>query len=248
MMDYDALYIQLLKSIKEKMIRGEYQIGDRLESERSMAEQYGINRMTVRRALKSLEEEGYLQARRGSGTYVVNLPAIEPQIEQGTVAHFSLSEQIRLSGYESSRDVLSMRKISCEGKIKEKFPQSEMVFELVRLSRVNNAPYAVQKTHIPADIFWDAERYDFAEGSLYEYMDIHGHYPKKVESILKIVRPPKEYAEYLELPVGKMVYFLEYFGYDKQNTLMEYTISYHSPQNTSFKYVVRKNCMESPPV
>ena len=98
MMDYDALYIQLLKSIKEKMIRGEYQIGDRLESERSMAEQYGINRMTVRRALKSLEEEGYLQARRGSGTYVVNLPAIEPQIEQGTVAHFSLSEQIRLAG------------------------------------------------------------------------------------------------------------------------------------------------------
>ena len=62
MMEYDALYIQLMNSIREKMVRGEYRIGDKLDSERVMAQQYGINRLTVRKALKGLEEQGLIKA------------------------------------------------------------------------------------------------------------------------------------------------------------------------------------------
>lgn len=246
MMDYDALYIQLMKSLKEKMRRGEYQVGDRLDSERDMASQYGINRLTVRRALKSLEEEGYLVARRGSGTFVAKLPAAAARIEQGTAADFSLSMQIRLAGYEPSRDVLSIRRIPADAAMKERFPQSPEVFEIVRLARVNGEPYAVQQTYIPADVFWDVERYDLAGGSLYEYMDTKGRYPLRVESLLKIAHAPARYAELLGLPAKKMVYFLEYRGYDTENRQIEYTLSYHSPQHTRFTYVVRKNPKAEP--
>ena len=58
-MKYNALYIQLMNRILDKMRRGEYQVGDKMDSERVMAQQYGINRQTVRKALKMLEEEGY---------------------------------------------------------------------------------------------------------------------------------------------------------------------------------------------
>ena len=58
-MEYNALYIQLMNRILDKMRRGEYQVGDKMDSERVMAQQYGINRQTVRKALKMLEEEGY---------------------------------------------------------------------------------------------------------------------------------------------------------------------------------------------
>ena len=68
MIEYDAIYVQLMKSLKEKMIHGEYRIGDKLDSERVMAAQYGINRMTVRNALKALEEEGYVKASASGAT------------------------------------------------------------------------------------------------------------------------------------------------------------------------------------
>ena len=68
MMEYDALYVQLMNSIKEKMLRGEYQIGDKLDSERVMAQQYGINRLTVRKALTMLEDQGFVKAQRGPHT------------------------------------------------------------------------------------------------------------------------------------------------------------------------------------
>ena len=98
MMEYDALYVQLMNSIKEKMLRGEYQIGDKLDSERVMAQQYGINRLTVRKALKMLEEQGFVKAQRGSGTYVVRLPQGPTQLDQSSQSAVSLSMLIRQSG------------------------------------------------------------------------------------------------------------------------------------------------------
>ena len=101
MMEYDALYVQLMNSILGKMQRGEYQVGDRLDSERVMSQQYGISRLTIRKALKKLEEQGYVMARRGSGTFVVKVPTSSRRIDQGAQANMSLGVLIRQSGYES---------------------------------------------------------------------------------------------------------------------------------------------------
>ena len=55
-MSEKPIYVQLMDSIKKKIQDGQLQVGDRLVSEREMSEQYGINRMTVRNALKKLQE------------------------------------------------------------------------------------------------------------------------------------------------------------------------------------------------
>ena len=243
MIEYDAIYVQLMKSLKEKMIHGEYRIGDKLDSERVMAAQYGINRMTVRNALKALEEEGYVKAYRGRGTFVARIPE-EPsrKIEIGadSGAGISLSRGIRQRGYRSSRDVISFEKCPAEGEIKEMFPYTSHVFVMLRLSKINDRPYAVQKTYIPAEVFWDADRYDFAEGSLYDYMDTKDRYPAEVESYLRIDLPPAEYAQLLDNPPDKKVFAVTYLAYDRQGLMIEYTLSYHLPQYTSFTYVTER--------
>ena len=149
-MEYNALYIQLMNRILDKMRRGEYQVGDKMDSERVMAQQYGINRQTVRKALKMLEEEGYIRPLLGKGTFVVKIPENMARIEQGTTATISLSMQIRQSGYESFRKVVSLQLVPAKGILAEKFPDRKMLFELVRLSYVNNEPYALQKAYISA--------------------------------------------------------------------------------------------------
>ncbi|WWR16588.1 GntR family transcriptional regulator [Lachnospiraceae bacterium JLR.KK008] len=240
-MEYDALYRQLINSIKAKIQRGEYKIGDKLDSERVMAQQYGINRLTVRKALKALEEEGLVKARQGSGTYVVRPLQESKQIEQGAGSTVSLSMLIRQSGYRSSRKVISFQKIPAAGQLAEKFPGEGQLFKMERLSYVNEEPYAVQKTYMSAEIFWDAQRYDFAEGSLYEYMDLHGRAPGKVESYLKIASPPAQYAGLLKMNPGRKGFVFEYLGYDRAQTLVEYTLSYYRPEYTSFRYQVQRN-------
>ena len=70
-MDYRMpLYIQLQDSIIKKIDEKKYLPGEAIPSERKMAEAYGVNRMTVKRAVSKLVEEGYLVCKPGSGTYV----------------------------------------------------------------------------------------------------------------------------------------------------------------------------------
>ncbi len=58
--------------LRSEIQNGNLQFHDKLPSERSMAEFYGVARGTVREALTRLEEEKFVEIRRGSGTYIVH--------------------------------------------------------------------------------------------------------------------------------------------------------------------------------
>jgi len=56
--------------LRELILRGEYQAGDKLPPERQLADSLGVNRATVREALKNLEQAGLVRIRQGDGTRV----------------------------------------------------------------------------------------------------------------------------------------------------------------------------------
>ncbi len=61
--------------LRREISKGFLQLHDRLPPERVLAETYGAARGTVRKALNLLEQEGYVEIRPGSGTYVVHMPS-----------------------------------------------------------------------------------------------------------------------------------------------------------------------------
>lgn len=60
--------------VRREISKGNLQLHDRLPPERVLADTYGAARGTVRKALTRLEEEGFVEIRPGSGTYVVHKP------------------------------------------------------------------------------------------------------------------------------------------------------------------------------
>lgn len=234
------VYKQLMDSIKTKVVNGELKIGDRLPSEREMAKIYGINRMTVRNAIKKLEEEGTLISKRGSGTYVCNYPSIESKLELANTDILSLSSQIRQKGMKSSRKTLLLRKIHPTGVVKDAFSKESYVYEITRLSFINDEPYALQIVYIPFSIFKDADRFNFETFSLYEYMDDQGHRPCHMITYLRIDDLPDNYLDIMRIHKKQKVFHFDYYGFDKGRKLVEFTMSYHLPKYTSFKYITKK--------
>ncbi len=57
-------------TLRRQITSAQFAQDDRLPPERSLAEQFGVARGTVREALKRLEETGFVERRPGSGTYV----------------------------------------------------------------------------------------------------------------------------------------------------------------------------------
>jgi GntR family transcriptional regulator, phosphonate transport system regulatory protein len=65
-----ALWRQVADSIERGIAEGRFAAGEKLPGEMEIAENYRVNRHTVRRALATLAERGLVRAERGSGTYV----------------------------------------------------------------------------------------------------------------------------------------------------------------------------------
>lgn len=66
----DALYLQIYQSIKDDIIKGKYQIGERLPSEKELAAQFQVSRITSKKALEKLMNDGLVYRQRGRGTFV----------------------------------------------------------------------------------------------------------------------------------------------------------------------------------
>ena len=63
-------------SIRQRIAEGGWQPGMKLPSERELVQQFGCARMTVHHALRELEDEGLIERRQGSGSYVAQLHPI----------------------------------------------------------------------------------------------------------------------------------------------------------------------------
>jgi len=65
---------RISRVLYENLVKGKVRVGDRLPSIRTLGKTFNVQRETVRRAMGSLAEEGFLEMRPGSGTYVKAIP------------------------------------------------------------------------------------------------------------------------------------------------------------------------------
>ena len=68
--DSTPLYVQIVKDIKSKISNGDLKVGEQLKTHKELAKEYDVSLITVKSALSSLIDEGYLYSRVGKGTFV----------------------------------------------------------------------------------------------------------------------------------------------------------------------------------
>jgi GntR family transcriptional repressor for pyruvate dehydrogenase complex len=67
----DRLFLEVVRQIEERIVRGELKPGDMLPAERIMAEQFGVSRTVIREATKALELRGLVDVQHGRGVMVI---------------------------------------------------------------------------------------------------------------------------------------------------------------------------------
>jgi GntR family transcriptional regulator, hexuronate regulon transcriptional repressor len=90
------LYQQVAATLERAITEGLYQPGQRLASERDLAEELGVSRPTVRRAVIALEMRGLLESRQGSGVYVRRTTVAAPPPRELDIGAFDQAEARRL--------------------------------------------------------------------------------------------------------------------------------------------------------
>jgi DNA-binding FadR family transcriptional regulator len=110
--DSQKLYQQIARAISTAIHDGRYGPGDKLPSERELADDFGVSRPTIRDAMIALEFQGLVEARQGSGVYVnASLPVTEDASEL-EVGPLELTEARRL--FEGEACALSAATVTNE--------------------------------------------------------------------------------------------------------------------------------------
>ncbi|HYE81101.1 MAG TPA: FadR/GntR family transcriptional regulator [Clostridia bacterium] len=96
------VYEQVIEQIQDMVLKGKLNKGDRLVSERELAEQLQVSRTSVREAIRSLEIIGLVESRQGEGNF------ISGNVEDGFFQPLSVLFALN---HGKSADILELRKI-----------------------------------------------------------------------------------------------------------------------------------------
>jgi GntR family transcriptional regulator, transcriptional repressor for pyruvate dehydrogenase complex len=99
----ERLYQQIVEQIERRFVSGELKVGDKLPSERELAEQFGVSRIAVREAVKALREKGLVEIRPGRGTFITNGT-------EGVIRH-SLGLLMQFEAVGASPNLVEVREI-----------------------------------------------------------------------------------------------------------------------------------------
>lgn len=160
-----ARYRQIASDLEADIAAGRLKVGDQLPSERAMAEQLGISRMTARKALEQLANRGILETRLGHGTFVGR-----PPIRQELTALSGFSEEMERQGRTTSSIVVEAARqpATKEAEAALNLAPGSYVYRLNRIRLADGMPVAIERTEIDAertpDLFAKA---DFSATSLY---------------------------------------------------------------------------------
>ncbi|TWH75007.1 GntR family transcriptional regulator [Modestobacter roseus] len=143
-----------------------------LPPEPALCAEYGVSRITLRRAVDGLVADGHLVREQGRGTYV-SRPGIRHEYRESFVHRIAGFQQVMTEqGAQVGTTVLSQQIVPAAPAIATELelPVAEDVVELVRLRSVDGLPNHVVRSFLPAARYPKAATEDFGHGSLYEFL------------------------------------------------------------------------------
>lgn len=227
----------LYQEAKEEIIKliqsGLFKPNEKIMTERELSSLLGFNRMTIKKAISSLVEDGVLFKRRGSGTFLLG-NVTSNRFEIGDEAPVSLSQGIMVRGMSSSSFVESFKLVYDLPDLMAIFSDYFEFFELIRVREADNEAVSIQRAYFPFRLFKDAHRYDFSQFSLYDYMEYKNKRPIKFRKRFFAKRVENDQIlEKLGARPGEYVLCIEYLGYTEQDELVEYTQSFFDPEKVN---------------
>ena len=214
------LYQQLQRRLREAIENRILGPDDALPPERDLAEELSVSRITVRKAIDGLVEEGLLVRRQGSGTFVSN------RVEKNFSKLTSFSEDMRARG-RKPRSVWLNRAagtVTPEESLPLRSSPGTPVYRFNRIRFADEVPMALEYATVLASCL---PSIDAVEASLYEALERTGNRPVRALQRLRAVLLTAEQAKLLKAQENDAGLLVERLGFLKDGRAAEFSQSYY---------------------
>jgi GntR family transcriptional regulator len=221
------LYQQLQRALREAIEQRVIGMDDALPAERQLAEELAVSRITVRKAIEGLVEEGLLVRRQGAGNFVAG------RVEKNFAKLTSFSEDMRARGRAPHSEWLrkSEGTVTPEEALTLRLSPGTPVFRFNRLRYADDAPMSVEYATIVASAL---PSLDAVGDSLYEALEQAGNRPVRALQRLRALVLRAEQARLLQALEGDAGLLVERVGFLRDGRAVEFCQSWYRGDTYDF--------------
>ena len=214
------IYIQIADNLLERISAGELAPEERLPSERDLSQMLKVSRMTLRAALRVLDNKGLLVRKPGDGTYIA-----KPKIERQAAKLVPFTDSMSSRGYQASAKIIVFERRFAEVSVANKLNinVSAPIYYFQRLRFINQETVLLETCTLPIHRFPNFENYDLEVRSVYEIVETeYGIAPHHSEQSLEAVSATDFEAEWLGCDAGTALMLERRLVFDENNLPLEY--------------------------
>jgi GntR family transcriptional regulator len=216
------LYVQVRESLREALERGDFESG-RLPTEAALQERYSVSAITVRRALKDLQDEGLIYRERGRGTF-----ARRRRVVQELNHISSWAEAVEKRGLRHQSEVLAVAFEPAAPALAEtlEIDPQDTVVRLLRRRFVEDTPVTLMTNYLLAEMVPGIETHIRHEASLYRVLESRYRLTLGVAQETVSARgASRREAELLEVRAGSPLLEIERVSYSVDGRPVEFVKS-----------------------
>lgn len=215
-----ALHHQISTLLKDGIATGRYRAGDRLPTEETLCETHGVSRVTVRRALQSLEQQGYIERRPRLGTFVsghaviLSMPTPIDDYLRQVAERRKLSRPVVLDFglVDATPDVAASLQL----------PAGARVLRVERLRIMQKLPVVHTTVYLPETIGRRFKRTDFARSALSTLLAREGIHYGRIDMVTRARLATPPVANLLQVATGSALVDVQRIGYDTAGLPVEF--------------------------
>ncbi|MCH3943780.1 MAG: GntR family transcriptional regulator [Atopobiaceae bacterium] len=224
-------YKEVVKGLQEGIERGDFKATGQLPTIAALCKDYGVSKITIKKAMDDLEQMGLISRRRGSGTFVKNGAAkpvarsgleMSQQMSGFNAEHSARGEKVESVVYDFSVTTPPEKVARLLG-----MEPDEFAYHICRVRLADEVAYAIEYTYMPIKVIPDL-RLKHVEASIYAYVE--DELGLKIASAHRTVRaslPTAEECERLGVGQHEPLLEVEQIGYLDDGIPFEFSVSRH---------------------
>jgi len=227
------LYFQVAQQLEQAIETGALPPGTRLDNEIQLADDYGLSRPTMRRAIQYLVERGLLVRRRGVGTQVVHAK-VKRQVELS-----SLYDDLAAAGQRPTTRVLTNTVVPADGTVASALgvPAGTDVVFVERLRFAGGEPLARLRNYLPTKLVELSDR-ALEERGLYQLLRGAGIHLRVATQVVGARAATAAEARLLEEPRGAPLLMMSRTTYDDSGRVVEFGTHIYRASRYTFEHTL----------
>ena len=210
------------EDLLQRILSGAFLPGQRLGSERALAEEFWISRSTLRQVLRVLEDDGVIRRvpGRGGGTFIRHV-----KINRDLSHVVSVPALLHSLGIASETRVMSASLGPADetSRMELRLSENATVFRLVRVRLADGSPISIENATFPADRFPGIRNQQLG-GSMYELLETkYGTLPGEAVERIEVLSATRYQAEVLDVAYGAPLLSIIRTTSDEDGIPMEYS-------------------------